>query len=332
MSRKLIFVICILLVSCARREQQVVIYTSLDQMLSEPVLREFEQKSGIKVKAVYDTEASKTTGLVNRLIAEKDYPKADVFWNSEICRTILLKEKGLLARYRSAAAEDIPEEFKDAEGYWTGFAARLRVLVYNTNLVARDEVPQSIFELTQPKWKGHVALANPLFGTTATHMAALFVHLGPPKAKEYLRALKANGVIIVEGNSTVRDRVADGEVKIGFTDTDDVTVAIRSGKPVKMIFPDQDAVGTLLIPNTIALIKGAPRPDNGKKLIDYLLSREVEESLAQLDSAQIPVRDGLKAPTALPSLRSIRVQKLDYSAMVKQLNATTDFCRELFLR
>jgi len=117
-------------------------------------------------------ETSKTTGLVNRLIAEKNRPRADVFWNSEVGRTLVLKDKGVLAPYRSPAAQDIPAQFKDREDYWTGFAARARVLIYNTELLEASEVPQSIFQLTQPQWKGKVALAYPLFGTTATHVAA----------------------------------------------------------------------------------------------------------------------------------------------------------------
>ena len=106
------------------KQKEVVLYTALDQIFSEPIVKDFEQQTGIKVKVVYDTEAAKTTGLVNRLIAEKDNPNADVFWNNEIARSIVLKDKGILASYFSHSANDIPEQFKDKEGYWTGFAAR----------------------------------------------------------------------------------------------------------------------------------------------------------------------------------------------------------------
>ena len=116
----------ILLISCSRWGNEVVIYTSLDQIYSEPILKAYEQKTGAKVKAIYDVEAAKTTGLVNRLIAEKDNPKCDVFWNSEIGRTLILKEKGVLAPCFSPSARDIPDRFKDKDGYWTGFAARAR--------------------------------------------------------------------------------------------------------------------------------------------------------------------------------------------------------------
>ena len=104
--------------------QEVVIYTSLDKVFSQPILEAFEKETGIDVLPVYDSEATKTTGLVNRLIAEKNNPRADVFWNSESGRTIVLKQKGVLAKYVSPSASDIPSQFKDPDGCWTGFAAR----------------------------------------------------------------------------------------------------------------------------------------------------------------------------------------------------------------
>ena len=312
--------------------EAVVIYTSLDQVFSQPILRDFEKKTGIKVRAVYDVEASKTTGLVNRLIAEKSYPRADVFWNSEVGKTLVLKNKGLLSPYHSPSAKDIPDQFKDPEGYWTGFAARCRVLIYNTKLLRPSELPGSIFELTQPRWRKKVTMGYPLFGTTATHVAALYALLGKEKAEEYLKALKENQVLIVNGNAMVRDVVVRGEVPIGFTDTDDVNVAMAAGKPVKMIFPDHESIGTLFIPNTVCMIKNGPNPEAGKKLVDYLLSREVEERLAFSPSAQIPVRDGVKSPPHVPRPSEIKAMGVDYEKIAEQMRPSARFCRELFRR
>ena len=313
-------------------ERQVVVYTSVDQIFSEPILKAYEKKSGVKVKAVYDVEAAKTTGLVNRLIAEKKRPKADVFWNSEIGKTIVLKQKGVLTPYKSPSAADLPVQFIDKENYWTGFAARARVLVYNTDLLDTHELPTSIFELTVAIWRGKVALAYPLFGTTATHVAALYHHLGREKAEMYLKALAANDVVIVNGNSVVRDLVAEGRLPIGFADTDDVNVAVQSGKPVKMIYPDKDGIGTLLIPNTVALIKGAPHPEEGRKLINYLLSREVESWLSHSQSANMPLRDGVKTPNHVPSYSSITAMDVDFYKVAGDMDKSARFCQKLFVR
>jgi len=311
---------------------QVVVYTSLDAVYSQPVLASFEKSSGIKVRAVYDSEATKTTGLVNRLIAEKDAPRADVFWNSETGRTIVLKQKHLLEKYTSPAAADIPRQFKDPDGCWTGFAARCRILIYNTDMLEESDLPKSIFELTGPKWKSKVALAYPLFGTTATHAAALFAHLGQEKAKEYFHALRANDVMITDGNASVRDRVADGTVPIGFTDTDDALVAIKQGRSVNIIWPDKDGMGTLLIPNTVALIKQGPNLQHGKKLIDFLLSARVEQMLAHCDSGQIPLRSYVKRPPNVPRIESVKALKTDYEKIAHLMEPSGRFLQKLFVR
>lgn len=331
-----LFVIVLSFAGCkgkdSKQQREVVVYTSLDKVFSQPILEAFEKQTGIKVLAVYDSEATKTTGLVNRLIAEKNNPKADVFWNSETGRTIVLKQKGVLAKYQSPSASDIPAQFKDAEGYWTGFAARCRVLIYNTDLLKAEDLPKSIFELTETKWKNKVAFAYPLFGTTATHCAALFAHLGDDKAKGYFETLKANGVKITDGNASARDRVADGTVPIGFTDTDDAFVAINQQRPVDIIWPDKDGVGTLLIPNTVALIENGPNAEAGKKFIDFLLSPKTEEMLAFCESGQIPLRASVKRPPHVPTLGKVKAMKVDYEKVAELMEPSGKFLQKLFVR
>jgi iron(III) transport system substrate-binding protein len=329
----LVLVSLLLISGCTKQDQrEVVVYTSLDQVFSKPVLDDFQEKTGTEVKAVYDVEASKTTGLFNRLLAEKTNPQCDVFWNSEVGRTIILKKEGVLTPYVSSSAKDIPAQFKDVNGFWTGFAARARVLVYNTDLLEESELPESIFELTEPGWKGRVAMGYPLFGTTATHVAALWAHIGQDKTEEYLKALKVNEILIVDGNAVARDMVVRGRVPLAFTDTDDVNVAVQSGKPVKMIYPDSQGMGTLFIPNTVAMIKDCPHPEEARILIDYLLSREVESRLAFSDSANMPVRDGVATPSHMPLQSSVKAMVVDYEDIAKNMEEASRFCQGLFVR
>jgi len=111
------------LVGCGE-EPDVVIYCALDQVDSEPILREFEERTGLKVLAEFDVEAHKTVGLVRRIREERDRTRCDVFWNNEIAHTVSLARDGLLAEYDSPSAAGIPENFRDPERRWTGFAAR----------------------------------------------------------------------------------------------------------------------------------------------------------------------------------------------------------------
>ncbi len=329
--------VALILAGCGPSQDRkvVVVYTALDQVYSEPILKQFEARTGLKVQAVYDTEATKTVGLANRLIAEGRNPRCDVFWNNEVVRTVVLKRKGLLQPYISASAQDIPPSTKDAEGYWTGFAARARVLIWNTNAAAgASPATTSIRDFVEPQWKGKVAMAYPIFGTTATQAAALFVAWGDAEAKRYFQQLQQNRVLIVDGNGAAKDVVVRGEVPVAFTDTDDAWVALSQGKPVRMTFPDQGEgqSGTLVIPNTVALLRNCPHPEAGRKLIDFVLSREVEGLLAQSGSAQMPVRPGVPTPAGIPSLVSIKAMPVDWGRVADKADEVAVFLGNLFVR
>lgn len=313
-------------------KETVVVYVALDEMYARPILDRFERETGVRVLAQYDTEASKTTGIVNRLLAERERPRADVFWNNEVAQTIVLKDAGALEPYASPAAEAIPDVFKDPEGYWTGFAARARVIIYNTDVVERP--PDSVMDLLKPQWRGRAAIANPLFGSTATHAGALFAVLGEERAEAFFDGLTANGVAVLPGNATVRDLVARGEFAWGLTDTDDANGAIEDGFPVARKFPDQEdgGLGTLVIPNTVALIKGGPHAEAGKRLIDYLLSPEVEDALSRTRSIQIPLNPAVSPPENVPRLDNIKMMSTDFEAIAAHMQTASAYLREAFVR
>lgn len=277
--------------------ETVRVYVSLDREHSERLLKRFQKETGIEVDAQFDTEATKTVGLVRRLIAEKDDPQCDVYWNNELATTIKLKEAGVLQPYRSPMAADIPAAFKDKDGYWTGFAARARILIVNTELVGPDEMPTSMWDLTDPKWKGKTCMARPETGTTAAHAVVLYVR-DQAKADEYFDKLIANDVVWLTGNGHCMREVAAGRFAFGWTDTDDFNVALTQGKPVAKVYPDKgkDQAGVLYIPNSLVLIRDCPNPDTGRKLIDWLLRPEIEADLAKSATAQIPVRPGVFVP------------------------------------
>jgi iron(III) transport system substrate-binding protein len=303
--------------------REVTAYVSADRPFSEPIMQEYERRSGVRVNVVYDTEETKSTGLANRLLAEKSRPQADVFWSNEPVRTLVLKTRDVLAPYRSPAAQGIPDTFKDRDGMWTGFSARLRVIVYNTAKVRPEDAPRSVFDLANPRWKGQVAIADPRFGSTSFHVAALYAELGDQRMDDYFGRLKANDVKIVDGNSVVRDMVARGEVAVGLTDTDDVNVALEAKQPVAMILPDREGVGVPVMPNMVSLIANAPHPDEGKHLIDYLVSTDVERALAASDAVQIPLHAGVPGPKNLPAIDTFKAMTLDYAKAARRVEDVT---------
>lgn len=304
-------------------ERTVTIYVSTDRVFSEPVLKEYERRSGVRVNVAYDTEETKSTGLANRLLAEMNRPQADVFWSNEPVRTLILKSRGGLEPYRSANADGLPAALIDPEHFWTGFSARIRVIAYNTNLVKAEQAPRSVLELADARWKGQVAMADPRFGSTSFHVAALYALAGDEKMDDFFRRLKENRVRIVDSNSAVRDLVAHGDVKVGLTDTDDVNVAIEAGQPVAMVLPDRDGLGVPVMPNMVSLIANAPHAEEAKKLIDYLLSADVERQLAQSEAVQIPLHAGVPGPKNMPAIETFKPMTLDYAKAASRVDDVT---------
>ena len=299
---------------------EAVVYTSEDQVFSEPILKDFEKSSGIAVRAVYDTEETKSTGVALRVVAERDHPQADVFWGNEPLRAVMLKREGLLQPYESPGSRDIPKRYRDPEGYWTGFAARARVIVYNTQQVKPGNAPSSVRDLADPRWKGRAGLANPLFGTTTTQIAALFTLWGDQTTKTFLAAVKRNDVKLVTSNGEARDLVVAGNLAWAFADSDDANVALEQKKPVAVVYPDQAGLGTLVMPNVVALVRGAPHPDAARKLIDYLLSPGVEARLAAGPAAQMPLHPGVPVPPTVKPVSTIK----DMPVRFAELGPTID--------
>jgi iron(III) transport system substrate-binding protein len=301
----------------------VVVYTSVDDVFARPVCEQFQEQTGIEVKLVPDTEETKSTGLLNRLIAEKNRPQADVFWSGDPVRAAVLKAKGISLPYKPANPADPAGRFSDSAGHWSALSARARVLIVNTNLVPAAETPRSLQAFLDSKWKGKACLANPLFGTTSMHAAALFETLGEAKAKEFFEGMRANGVKMLSSNGEVKRRVAAGEFAFGLTDTDDASVAMKECKPVSLIYPDQDAAGTLIVPNAAVLIANGPNAVNGKKFIEYLNTAAVEQSLAESEAAQMPLRPGVPVPPGVKRVEEIKAIPVDYGKLGTRLEAVS---------
>ena len=332
-SRMMVYIIfaglmpLIFLTGCGQKNSnEVVVYVSEDQVFSEPILRGFEAEMGIRVKAVFDTEETKSTGVMNRLIAEKGNPQADVYWANEPIRAIVLKQKGISEKYFSTNAEGIPSHFKDPQGYWTGFSARARVLVVS----AEEEVPSSIFAYIDGKWKNRGVVANPLFGTTTSWVAVLFTSWDNNKAKDFMEKMKQNGTKISTSNGESTMLVANKEFVFSLVDSDDATNAIRDGKPVRQVYPDQEegGLGCLVLPNAAVLIKGGPNQENGRKFIDYVLSSRTEQKLAFADCAQIPLHKGVETPDDVIKIEELRTMQVDFETVAKKLQEIQPYLKE----
>lgn len=280
---------------------RVVVYCAQDQVHAEPLFERFRKKSGITVNAIYDSEAVKTVGLANRLLAEKARPRCDLWWANEPLRTRQLVEKGALA----------------SQGRVESFGLRRRVLVVREDAT---RYPRSIQDLTNSEWKGRISLALPLFGTTATHFLALRQSLGEAAWKDWCRALAENRPFLEDGNSQVVQRVFRGEAVVGLTDSDDFRVAARNRQPLRVIPRDP---WTLDLPNTLALVKPAVVSGAAEQLMAFLVSHEARTLL---------VESGALDPDESPETRSSVGLKVDWIRLVEDIDPGTRELERLFRR
>ncbi len=270
------------------RRVPLVVYCAHDSIYSETILREFERRTGIPLSIRFDTEATKSLGLVELIFHERDHPSCDVFWNNEVLGTLRLCDAGLLLPYRGTGYARIPAEFKDPAGRWVGFAARLRVYIGNAVRLPSLNDSSVSQALAGPRLD-RVAIAKPLYGTTLTQYAVLWRHWGRDRLIAWHRDCQRRGIIQGAGNAAVKDLVAQGACDLGFTDTDDFFEAKDDGKPVAMLPYQLDTGETILIPNTVSIVRGTQQVSEAQRLEDYLLSAEVEEELARGKSRQIPL-------------------------------------------
>ena len=314
-------------------ESEVVVYTALDEEFSQPVFDEFTRITGIAVLAKFDTESTKSVGLTQALLAEQARPRCDVFWNNEIINTLRLDQAGLLESYATAAAQDFPPQFRSARGSWHGFAARARILIVNTDLLSQEDWPDSLLDLTNPDWRGRGGIAKPLAGTTASHAACLFSVWGEARAKDFFQSVKENAKVL-SGNKQVALAVGNGELAFGLTDTDDAMVEYEKGRPVTIVYPDQGAgqMGTLFIPNSLALVASSPHQELGKKLIDFLLTPDVERMLAMGPSAQIPLNPNVVYQPRLESPQTIHAMDANFVEAANLWDTTAEFLRDVFAK
>lgn len=299
------------LVGCPSRTRPVILYASVDRDVAERLLAHSPQR----VAAVYDGEANKTAGLVQRLMAERRAPRAHLFWNGEVVRTIQLADIGVLGAAPWGSGPRLVEGLDDPGRRWFGFAGRLRVLLAQTDRLPLPLTAMGVESLTDPALRGLAAVANPRFGTTGTHFAALLVQWGRPRFVAWLRALSANGVRVLPGNAQVRDAVIRGDVVVGLTDSDDALSAVRAGHTVSIGIPDQTSkLGALLIPNTVAWVSSGPDASTSEPVFDYLLSASVEAALAASRSGNYPLRHALPGTSTLPPLSGVRRMVVDFAS------------------
>lgn len=319
----------------------LVVYCAHDAEFAAQVLDRFTQKTGINVAVRFDTEATKSLGLVNQLLLERGQPRCDVFWNNQVLGTQLLEKQGILEPYVSPVAKRIPSEFRADDGSWTGFAARLRVYLVDPVTVVLPDDPQQATAAVEAEIERRltaaamhrVAIARPLFGTTHTHYATLWQRLGNESVASWNDRWRAAGVSELNSNGAVKNAVVSGACDIGLTDTDDAAVAIAAGAKLRIV-PFRIQGRSICIPNSVAMIRGSRNREQAQQLVNFLLSEETEIELANSPARQIPLGPvaAEKIPADVQTFRTWSRPMTDVKPLIEVVEELQGWLKRTYLQ
>ncbi len=310
-------------------EGDLVIYSGRSEQLIQPVLDAFQAKyPNVKILL----KSGQNSALANALIEEQSNPQADVFITTEIFTVQSMYQQGIFQSYRPAAADVLPAEFIGPENSWVGITRRARVIMYNTELVSAEEAPKSIFELTDPKWKGQIAAAGSTNGGMQAQIAAMSQLLGEVDTQEWLVGLMANEVTFFGGHTDVRKAVGAGEFKIGLVNHYYYYLELAEGSPVGIVFPDQGEGEIGLITNATAagIVKGAKNTPAAQAFIDFLLSTEGQKLFAELNY-EYPLVPGVALHPEVQALDGYRLAEVNVAEAALNIDETLNLIETIGL-
>jgi len=316
-----VFAIAALTVGCGDSSQKpadkpkgptgsLMIYTSIYPDIVELVKPALAQKfPDLKIQWFQAGSEQVMAKLAGEIDAKK--VQADVLLVADPAYYLTLKDKGLLMKYDSPMRKDITGN-KDTEGYWTGVRINAIVIAYNTKKVTAAEAPKTWQELLDPKWKGRIAMANPLLsGTAYVGMGGLVQKYG----WEYFEKLKANGLKVEAGNTALQNKLVTGEYDIVIILEENILKMADKGEPVKVSYPTD---GVIINPSPIAIFSSASNPEAAKALTDWWLSKEGQEWVVK--GWMHSVRDDVASPKGAPALKTLMPTafKLDWEKLAKE--------------
>jgi iron(III) transport system substrate-binding protein len=299
---------------------RLVIYSARTEPLIQPVLNAFQTlypNVDIRLKSGRNSE------LANALLEERNNPQADVFITTELMTIQMLNNQGIFESYRSPSAELLPPEFVGENNGWTGITRRARVIMYNTDLVPPQEAPKSIFDLTDPIWKGEVAAAGSTNGSMQAQIATMRMLIGDQATEAWLQGLVSNQVTFFGGHTDVRRAVGAGEFKLGLVNHYYYHLQKEEGDPVAMVFPDQDEgqIGLITNATAVAIIKGTNNAPAAQAFVDYLLSTDGQKIFSQLNF-EYPLVAGVALEAGVVPLDQFRLADVDVARASLYLDET----------
>lgn len=297
------------------KPDKIVVYTSRKEEFVAPLLAKFTKDTGIKADALYADDA-----VINRLKEEVGSPRADILIGNDAGALEYLRLKKVLAPADQAIVgiESIDSAFRAADGSWFGLSARTRVLMYNKDLITDAQMPKTMEELTDPKWKGKFAIARGGNGSVIAHVSALRAEWGDAKTEEWIRKVKDNAGAITDGHGDIRKAVGAGEFSFGLVNNYYYHQQLleSADNNVGVIYPDQGdgEMGAVVNAAGVGLVAGGPNRTAAREFAQWVLLPENQRAFSNA-SLEVPINPAIEAPDGTAAIDSYKVNDLPLSKL-----------------
>ncbi|MGH3020735.1 MAG: iron ABC transporter substrate-binding protein [Gaiellaceae bacterium] len=305
----------------------VVVYSGREEELVAPLFEQFEEESGIDVQVRYGDSAE----LAATIAEEGDNSPADVYFAQDPGALGAVEEAGLLAELPDELVERVDERFRDPDGHWVGTSGRARVIVYNTEMVSEEELPDSVFDLTAPEWKGKLGV-SPTNGSFQAFVTAMRLTEGDDATRDWLEGILANEPKIYDGNTPIVEAAAAGEVELGLVNHYYLYVVREEqpDAPIENLYLPGDDPGALVSTAGAAILDGAEHPDEAEQLLDFLLSEAGQRFYAEAAAeAEYPLIEGVEPREGLPPIDELEGPELELDALGPELERTLQLLNEV---
>ena len=306
---------------------KLTIYSGREEELVGPLIEKFEQASGIDAEVRYGDSAE----LAATIAEEGDNSPADVFFAQDPGSLGSLEGEELLAELPDDVLDRVPERFRDPDGRWVGTSGRVRVLAYNTEALDEDEVPDSVLDLTDPRWKGKVGFP-PTNASFQAFVTAMRLSMGDERTKKWLEGFAANDPKTYEKNTPVVEAVAAGEIELGLVNHYYLYLVKEEHPDAEVAnhFLNGDDPGALISVAGAAIIDGTDDEEQAREFVEYLLSEEGQRFYAEeAEEAEYPLIEGVERKEGLPALESLEGPDVDLDAFGAELEETLEMLREV---
>lgn len=310
--------------ACSTDEDRLTIYSGRTSDLIKPLLDQFSEDTGTKIDVRYGDSAD----LALLIDEEGDRSEVDVFISQSPGAVGFLDEQGVLSELDQSVLDLVDEDFRAGDGQWVGLSGRVRVLVYNTELVEESDLPASVLDVTSEEFAGRVAVA-PNNGSFQDFVTAMRLELGDDVATEWLEGMAAADAPTYSNNTAIVEAVARGEVPMGLVNhyyleraqADDPDVTAENH-----FFAEGD-IGSLLITTAVAIIEGSEQPDEARSLVEYLLSEEAQQYFSQ-ETFEYPLARDVPQAESVPPLSSINTTTIDLDGLGGSLARTAELIQD----